>query len=95
MAIHLEILWNQIIDNVNRTNITFGCIRTPSPQGGFPDKNIMGGIINGTAKINAITRYWVWVNHPAMPYGNLPFQNGFTHFDHNWLINAGIDVNLF
>ena len=51
---HLEILWNQIIENVNRTNITFGCIRTPSPQGGFPDQNIMGGVINGTAKINAI-----------------------------------------
>ncbi len=92
---HLEILWNQIIENVNRTNITFGCIRTPSPQGGFPDQNIMGGVINGTAKINAIARYWVWVNHPAIPYGNLPFQNGFTHFNHNWLINAGIDVNLF
>ena len=26
---------------------------------------------------------------------DLPLQNGYTQFDHNWLINAGIDVNLF
>lgn len=88
-------LWNQIIENVNRNNITFGCLRSPSGQGGFADKDIMGGLDDGTARINAIARYWIWVNHPANPYGDLPLQNGYTHFDHNWLINTDIDVNLF
>ena len=69
---HLENLWDQIIVNVNRNNITFGCLRSPSGQGGFTDKDIMGGLDDGTARINAIARYWVWVNHPANPYGDLP-----------------------
>lgn len=92
---HLENLWDQIIVNLNRNNITFGCLRSPSGQGGFTDQAIMGGLIDGTARINSIARYWVWVNHPASPYGDLPHQNRYTHFNHNWLINAGVDPNLF
>lgn len=76
-------LWNSIQAGVNN-NVTFGFIRTPSGRGRFS-----GSAASGIAK------HWVWCNHPNNPHGQLQNSEGYTHFDHNWLINSGVDVNLF
>lgn len=85
--VNINNLWNLIQEGV-RDGVQFGQILTPSGMGGIPN-------FNGLNRSATIGRYWVWVNHPDNPYGEFQNHIGYNHFDHNWLINSGVNVNLF
>ena len=77
-------LWTQVQNGVNR-DVNFGSIVTPSGQGGFQNFPEMH-------RAATIARYWIWVNNPAKPDVQ---WDGYVHFDHEWLIECGVDPNLF
>lgn len=65
----------------------FGCILTPSGQGGIPNFAELG-------RTATIARYWLWVNHPNNPYGEFENQDGYTYLDHDWLTACGVNPDL-
>ncbi len=85
---HLSNLWQQISVGVNRPEIFFGKILTPSGMGGIPN-------FPELERAATIARYWLWVNHPMNPYGAFRNQMGYSYLDHNWLIQSGVNPNLF
>ena len=77
-------LWTQVQNGVNR-DVNFGSIVTPSGRGRFPN-------FPGIHRAATIARYWIWVNNPAKPDVQ---WDGYVHFDLEWLIECGVDPNLF
>jgi len=87
-------LFKQIQQSLIDKKVTFECLRSPSGQGGFPDRIIVGGS-KGKVKAPGIARYWLWANHRESPHELLPKIDGYSHLDHQWLKSCGINVNLF
>lgn len=85
--INLNTLWQDIIAE-SRIGVLFGSILTPSGMGGIPN-------FVGLRRAATIARYWLWVNHPNNPYGDFINQEGYTHFDHTWLMQCGVNPDLF
>ena len=84
---NIKALWQRIIDD-SRRGISFGKLLTPSGMGGIPN-------FIGLGRAGTIARYWIWVNHPQNPYGAFTNSEGYNHFDHEWLLNCGVNVNSF
>lgn len=84
--IHLKNLWISVKNQV-RDGVNFGCILTPS---GRRIPNFNGLNITAT-----IARYWIWANFTNKPYEPFRFENGYTHLDHTWLIQCGVNPNQF
>lgn len=84
---NLYSLWHTLKDNV-RAGVSFGNVLTPSGQGGIPN-------FNQLKRTGTIARYWLWVNHHQNPYGEFKNQKGYTHFDHMWLKESGVNTSRF
>ncbi len=90
---NLRCLWQlwlniETLVHVERNDVEFGSILTPSGMGGVDN-------FDGLHRAATIARYWVWVNHPAPPHIP-PFINvGYTHLNHEWLIQCGVNPNNF
>lgn len=83
---HLKNLWLSI-QNQARDGVNFGCILTPS---GRRIPKFYGLNITAT-----MARYWIWANFTNKPYEPFQFENGYTHLDHTWLIQCGVNPNQF
>lgn len=80
-------IWHNITNNCNRP-LTFGSIISPSGQG-------LGTNLPGLHKAGTMARNWVWCNSPNAPLNRQIIKEGFTHLNHEWLLNHGVGVNLF
>ncbi len=91
---NLRCLWQlwlniETLVHIERSDVEFGSILTPSGMGGVDN-------FNGLHRAATIARYWIWVNAiPNIHPQPFPNQNGYAHLNHQWLQGCNVNINIY